>query len=495
MIDNLCSMNFAPRHGTAMAITKAEAEALALKWGNVTDIYIQATVSDSVKKINSIINQTTKIIYLPVRQGTDIRNFNPELVGPAGCVISPSVPQDFSAGSVNYTVSINGIGSKTYAVTSQVANNPVLEGYYADPEILYSRKNKKFYIYPTSDGFMNWSGTYFKTFSSTNLTNWKDEGVILDLPKDVSWAKTNAWAPCITEKKENDVYKYYYYFVAGGNTGVAVSNNPTGPFIDSGKKLVSGIDPDVYTDTISGKSYLYWGNSTMYAAELNADMISINVSTQKTITPSDGTFREGSYVVKRNEVYYFFWSENDTRSQDYRVRYGTSTSPLGPITIPANNLILSKNVISTIYGTGHNSVLQIPGRDEWYMVYHRFTRPKGITMAGDSAGYFRETCIDRLEFDTNGHCKPVIPTVEGIQPVSLLNGGINATPVVFDNHPKGKVVSTEIYSINGMNINLRNNRFEKGVYILKKIYEKGDVIFEKIFISNQKMNNYIGIGF
>lgn len=78
-----------------------------------------------------------------------------------------------------------------------VNNNPALEGFYADPEILYSRKNKKYYLYPTSDGFTSWSGTYFKTFSSDDLTDWKDEGIILDLKKDVPWGPRNAWAPTI----------------------------------------------------------------------------------------------------------------------------------------------------------------------------------------------------------------------------------------------------------------------------------------------------------
>ncbi len=66
-------------------------------------------------------------------------------------------------------------------ITVPRRNNPVLEGYYADPDILYSEKNRKYYLYPTSDGFDSWSGYYFKTFSSDNLKDWKDEGVILDL--------------------------------------------------------------------------------------------------------------------------------------------------------------------------------------------------------------------------------------------------------------------------------------------------------------------------
>ena len=223
VIDSETSMNFAPRHGTTMAITKEEAERLAKKWGNAADIYIYSSASDSVKKINSKFDQTAKTIYLAVRKGTDLSNFDPMFVTPAGCVVTPVGPQNFSTGAVNYTVSIPGIGSKTYAVTVQVSGNPVLAGYYADPEILYSKKNKKFYMYPTSDGFVNWSGTYFKTFSSTDMVNWTDEGVILDLPTQVSWGKTNAWAPCIEEKMVNGAYKYFYYFTAATKIGVAVS--------------------------------------------------------------------------------------------------------------------------------------------------------------------------------------------------------------------------------------------------------------------------------
>lgn len=138
-------------------------------------------------------------------------------------------------------------------------------------------------------------------------------------------------------------------------------------------------------------------------------MVSIKSKSVKVITP-DNTFREGVYVVYRKGTYYFLWSENDTRSQDYRVRYGTSKSPLGPIEVPANNLILEKDSSKGIYGTGHNSILQIPGTDEWYIVYHRFNRPNGIKM-GESAGFHREVCIDKLEFNEDGTIRKVIPTI------------------------------------------------------------------------------------
>lgn len=82
-----------------------------------------------------------------------------------------------------------------------IPNNPVLQGFHADPEILYSHQTKKYYIYSTTDGQSGWGGWYFTVFSSDNLKDWKDEGVMLDLKSDqVIWADGNAWAPCIEEK-------------------------------------------------------------------------------------------------------------------------------------------------------------------------------------------------------------------------------------------------------------------------------------------------------
>ncbi|MFV8376278.1 family 43 glycosylhydrolase [Flavobacterium sp. LB1P71] len=319
------------------------------------------------------------------------------------------------------------VSQKSTSNKNKKNNNPALKGLYADPDIIFAKKTGKFYIYPTSDGFENWSGTYFKTFSSTDLVNWKEEGVILDLPKDVSWAKKNAWAPCIIEKKIGNKYNYFFYFCAAQKIGVAVSDNPTGPFVDSGKPLIDKypegitkgqqIDPDVFTDPQTGKNYLYWGNSYMACAELNDDMVSIKQETIKVITP-DKTFREGATVFFRNGNYYFLWSEDDTRSENYKVRYGTSDSPMGKINIPQNNLVIAKDAQAGIYATGHNSVIQIPGKDEWYIVYHRFNYPNGITM-GRSAGYNREVCIDKLEFNTDGSIKQTIPTHQGIKKVKF----------------------------------------------------------------------------
>lgn len=426
VVDQDVSMNFHPRHGTVMPITAKEAEALVSKWLKPEDILLSAR-SKMIRSQNIAIDTVKHNLYLPLKASAKIQLFKPQFISYPGASISAKKSQTFSKGAVNYTVHIKAQPAVTYTVSAHEVHNPVLEGFYADPEILYAQKTGKFYIYPTSDGFTNWGGNYFKAFSSSNLTDWKDEGVILDLPKDVSWAKRNAWAPCIVEKKINGSYKYFYYFTAAQKIGVAVADNPAGPFVDSGKPLIDQrpagarggqqIDPDVFTDPKTGKSYLYWGNGYMAGAELNDDMISIKPQTTVLLTP-DNTFREGTYVFYRKGVYYFMWSEGDTRSADYRVRYGTADSPLGKITVPANNLVIAKDEQAGIYGTGHNSVIQLPGTDEWYIVYHRFNYPNGITM-GNAAGYNREVCIDKMEFNTDGSIQQVKPTLEGIKPVSI----------------------------------------------------------------------------
>ncbi len=303
-------------------------------------------------------------------------------------------------------------------------HNPVFPGLHADPEVLYSEKTGRYYIYPTTDGAFGWHNHDFKCFSSSDLVHWKDEGVILDL-QDLEWGKEYAWAPCIIERDG----RYYYYFVANKSVGVAVSDRPEGPFRDAlGGPLLSQeaigspnqvIDPDVFRDPATGKYYLYWGNSYLWMAELADDMVSLVPGTMHELIPrsriGDYHYLEGTYVFERGGLYYFMWSENITRSARYRIRYLISDSPTefvrnGQPARVEETIILQQDPSLQIFGTGHNSVICKPGTDEWYMVYHRFTRPEGIKM-GLSGGYNREVCIDRMYFNEDGTIVPVKVTL------------------------------------------------------------------------------------
>lgn len=405
------------RHGTVMPVTAGEMARLAGKWGKLE---VESS-SAAVKTNNIVVDEEAGTIELPVLPGTDLSAFDPELEASFGAAISPDGAQDFSAGPVAYT-----IAGKSFQVSVITPHNPVLAGYYADPDAIWSEKEQKYYIYPTSDGFDGWSGTFFKAFSSPDLVHWTDEGVILTLGEDVKWADRNAWAPCIIEKKTGDRYRYYYYFTAAQKIGVAAADSPTGPFRDLGKPLVDfrpdgvnggqEIDPDVFQDPVSGKCYLYWGNGYLAVAELEENMAAVRKNTVQVMTP-DATFREGVHVFHRKGIYYFLWSEDDTRSPNYRVRYAMAESPTGPLEIPQDNLVIARRDEAGIYGTGHNSTVGVPGSDERFIVYHRFTHPDGIDM-GDRAGFHREVCIDRMEFADDGRILQVTPTHEGVEAVT-----------------------------------------------------------------------------
>lgn len=319
------------------------------------------------------------------------------------------------------------IGTIQASAQTKSSRNPVLPGFHADPEIMYSHQTKQYYIYPTSDGFPGWGGSYFKVFSSKDLKTWKEEKVILDMNKDVAWADGNAWAPCIEEKKIDGKYKYFFYYSAnpvtnnGKQIGVAIADSPIGPFTDLGKPIITSspvghgqqIDVDVFTDPVSGKSFLYWGNGYMAGAELNDDMVSVKEETIKVMTPEGGTlqtyaFREAPYVFYRKGVYYFLWSVDDTGSPNYHVAYGTSDSPLGPIRVAEEPVILKQVPEKEIYGPAHCSVLQAPGKkDNWYIVYHRINKE----YLQNGPGWHREVCIDRMEFNKDGTIKPVSPSL------------------------------------------------------------------------------------
>ncbi|MCF0192760.1 MAG: family 43 glycosylhydrolase [Prevotella sp.] len=331
--------------------------------------------------------------------------------------------------------------------------NPVFKGYHADPEVLYSNKTGKFYIYPTTDGQLGWHSHDFHVFSSADMKNWKDEGVMFDLQKDCSWADWYAWAPCAIEVKWNKKagkvitdketkafdkaiakkntkkydYRYFYYFVANKQIGVASSDTPEGPFTDAlGKPLLDKnpqgeggqvIDPDVFQDPATGKYYLYWGNGFLAVSELASDMQSIVPGSTKVLIHHRDNhkyhYNEGVYVFYRDGKYYFTWSENDTRSVNYRVRCFVSESPTELKAVNSDNripIILSADGRNQIWGTGHHSVIQHPKTGEWHIVYHRFVRHESVKKGFD-AGFFREVCIDKMEFDKDGNVIPVKPSL------------------------------------------------------------------------------------
>ena len=490
--------NINARHGTTISISNEEAKRLTQKWpSNALSSTPQGARNTMIKKDGFNVNNTNKTINISTRYGIDIANFDPELYASPGTEILPQGPQDFSNGAINYTFKQNG-NTNIYSVYVNIHANPVLPNFHADPDIMYSEKTGRFYIYPTTDGFPGWGSSSFNVFSSPDLVNWTDEGTILDLSTNqVSWAFGNAWAPSIIEKKVNNTYKYYYYY--SGNTGsnkkigVAVSDDPLGPFTDSGTPLISEtpsgtggqiIDGDIFNDPISGKDYLYWGNGFMAVSELNDDMISIKPNTTQVITPSGGNlnthaYREGAHVFYREGIYYFLWSVDDTGSANYHVAYGTSTSPTGPINVANQPIVINQDSINKLYGTGHNSTIKIPGKDEWYIVYHRINK----NYINTDPGTHREVCIDPLTFDENGAIIQVTPSQKGINPIFLDHENPNDLSIDDQlNQQNLKRIDRDVYNFLGIYIGKNIQSLKTGIYIIRDTYENGAVSVKKHFI-------------
>ena len=273
---------------------------------------------------------------------------------------------------------------------------PVLPGFTADPHI--TAFGTTFCLYPTTD-IKGWDPKSFHGWTSKDLKTWKDEGVILEIPTDVTWATGQAWAPAIATKNG----KYYFYFSANQNIGVAVSDHPMKRFKDAlGKPMVAkgeypcqAIDPMVFVDD-DGTPYLFFGQGSCQAVKLNEDMISYDSLAVKKIELEG--YNEGAFVFKRKGIYYLSWSEYDTRDPRYSVAYATSKNPLGPYQRAKNNPILQQQ--GEIKAAGHHSILQLPGSDHWVVAYHRFLVPQ-------RPGVLRETCISPLRFDAQGAILPV----------------------------------------------------------------------------------------
>jgi beta-xylosidase len=312
----------------------------------------------------------------------------------------------------------------------KTSGNPVFDGWYADPE--GAVLDSKFWIFPTYSAKYD-EQIFFDAFSSPDLVTWTKHSRVLDISK-IKWAHRAMWAPSIIEKQE----KYYLFFSANdiqrpggplwdkndpknhqGGIGIAVADSPAGPYRDYlGKPLVSDfhndaqpIDQFVFED-VDGVYYMFYGgwrhcNLTILNQDFTGFKPWDDGSFFKEITPEG--YVEGPVMFIRNGKYYFMWSEGGWGDSSYKVAYAIADSAVGPFK-RIGTILQSNEKIAT--GAGHNSVINVPGTDKWYIVYHRRPIPN---LGRDH----RVTCIDKLEFDQDGTIKQVKITFEGVakQPI------------------------------------------------------------------------------
>jgi len=404
---------------------RALSEAEILASAGRADVLTGITLSEtSVLKLDPIVDQDAHTVVFPVAPGTDLTALTPVFGTVAGVTAAPAsgTIRDLSSG---VPVQLAGASTATWTMSAVEMRSPILPGYYADPNVV--AYGDTYYIYATTDGVAGWGGKDFYVWSSKDLVNWTRATtpfLTLDgASGNVPWASGNAWAPTITEKDG----KFYFYF-SGHNAslnrktiGVAVADNPEGPFIAqptamilNNESVTSGqaIDPAAFEDPVTGKYFLFWGNGSPVYAELADDMVSLVPGSIKSISGLT-SFREGAFVVYRDGLYHMTYSIDDTGSANYRVGYATATSVTGPWTY--RGVILEKDPSLGILATGHNSILNVPGTDDWYIVYHRFGVPGGD-------GTHRETTIDRLTFDpATGLMQVVTPTLSAVDAQTIVD--------------------------------------------------------------------------
>jgi hypothetical protein len=299
-----------------------------------------------------------------------------------------------------------------FAVGALAQNPLIMDEFTADPSARVF--DDKVYIYPSHDirkdsgRFANWFCMEdYHVYSSENLTQWEDHGVILS-QYDVPWVDASTfsmWAPDCIEKDG----KYYFYFPAtakdktegrGRRVGVAVADSPTGPFVPEENPMegVFGIDPNPFIDT-DGQAYLYWGGGEkLYVARLKDNMLELATEPQL-VLELPPKFKEGPYLFERQGKYYFTFPHVPKTTE--RLVYAMGDSPMGPFEF--KGLIMEESPVEC--WTNHHSIIEY--RDQWYLFYHH----NDLSPDFDKN---RSIKSDSLFFNADGTIQQVVPTLRGV---------------------------------------------------------------------------------
>ena len=211
-------------------------------------------------------------------------------------------------------------------------------------------------------------------YSSTDLYNWKDEGLVLESVKDdpahdLHTSKVVERPKVVYNKKTGkfvlwahiDQSDYGY-----ARTGVAVSDSPVGPFEYQGSFRPNGGDSrdmTVFVDD-DGKAYLFhsseW-NKTMYIGLLSDDYLSMEGTYTKNFVHH---YREAPAVCKRNGKYYMF-SSGCTGWDPNEAEYAVADNILGPWESKKNPCV-GKDADKTFYAQS-TFVFPVAGKEDAYI--------------------------------------------------------------------------------------------------------------------------------
>lgn len=347
-------------------------------------------------------------------------------------------------------------------INNAMADNPIVNHMYtADPTARVM--NGKLYIFPSTDvrceeGFGNngFCMPSYNVFSSTNLNDWTDHGLIVD-QTDVPWGKKDGfgmWAPDAIEKEG----KYYFYFPdiptdksAFRRVGVAIADKPEGPYtvMDNYIAGIDGIDPNVFIDK-DGQAYIYWGGGEkLYGAKLKDNMVEL-ASKPQVISNLPTKYKEGPFMFERNGIYYFTFPHAPDRNEE--LSYAIGDNPLGPFEYKGIFMEMWRDK----QWTNHHSIVEY--NKQWYVFYHH------LEMSNDH--HLRSIRADYLNFNADGSIAIVTPTERGI-------GIADATKKIqIDRYSR--------HSDNNVKVSMNSNYKLPGNWIVDYVKNNGWVNYDRV---------------
>ncbi|MBX2857843.1 MAG: family 43 glycosylhydrolase [Cellvibrionaceae bacterium] len=335
------------------------------------------------------------------------------------------------------------------------ADNPIVSHVYtADPAARVF--NGRVYVMTSHDGD-NQSGYDmfdYTLFSSDDMVNWQDHGIVFNVNSNTSWAN-RAYAPDIIERNG----KYYLYFPNGASSiGVAVADQPEGPYTDAlGRPLIDRnisngnvswvFDPGVFIDD-DGQAYLYYGGGSSgdnaRVIRLNNDMISTSGAA---ITINAPDFFEAAYMAKKNGIYYFSYST--TPGTGMTVDYLTSGSPTSGFQYRGTVLA---NPWENNYNNNHASMIEYQG--QWYVFYHN----RAVSNDRGAGLYQRSINVDRMNFNADGTIQQVSNGAGGVAQLKNVNAFARNEAETFD---REQGIETEKASEGTLNLMMGNGDWIK----------------------------------
>lgn len=302
-----------------------------------------------------------------------------------------------------------GLGALALALAPLTADagNPVINTVFAaDPSAHVWPGDDRLWLYTSHDE--PGTNTYdtmisYHVFSSTNLVDWTDYGVVFHL-KSAPWAVSHMWAVDCVRREET---YYLIYCAKERGTGqfriaLASSPRPQGPFTDLGPiaGLRGGIDPAVLVD--NDQTYLVWGGGgRCYGIRLAEDLRSAMPDSFVDLSAQLPDFFEGPWLHKHAGKYYLSYPGLPDRKWPQHLYHAVADHPLGPYT--------AKGVYMREFpgrsDTNHGSIVEY--RDNWYAFYHSSWLSGGQSQV-------RSVMADQIEYDSAGTIKPIAPSRDSV---------------------------------------------------------------------------------